>query len=277
MNQELLNKLHYAQIEILDEIDRISKKHSLQYFLTGGTLLGAVRHKGFIPWDDDLDISMPRKDYEQFIEIAKTELDDKFLIECNKYNDFYWLPFAKVKNKNTIMEERLLINYKGNKGIWVDIFPLDNAKKEKNIKQTINYKLIFSFRYMALQKMDIIENKTLIKKIINKFSKLFTIKFLSKRIEKRMTSNKNEKSNYFINYGSAYGIKKQTHPKEKYFPATKLEFEGKEYYVPKDYKYILTRIYGENYMELPPVEKRVTHNPILIKFEDGKEYTFKKE
>lgn len=274
MNQEVLKKLHDTEIEILDEIDRICKKYNLQYFLIGGTLLGAVRHYGFIPWDDDLDIAMPRKDYKEFAKIAKYELGGKYIFDSIRNNKLYWLPFAKVRMKDTILEEKIMQKYKGNKGIWVDIFPLDNAKKELNLIQKIKYKIIVICRYIVSQKMDILENKTVIKKILNKISKVFSIKFLILIIEKVMSSNWNNKSKYFINYGSQYGIKKQTHLKEKYFPAIAVEFEGKKYKAPNDYDYVLTKIYGKDYMQLPPKEKRITHNPIRIKFENEQEIVF---
>jgi len=84
MNQSVLKKLNETQIEILDEIDRICKKHHITYFISGGTLLGAVRHKGFIPWDDDIDVALPRKDYDKFGEICKTELSDKYELLSKK-------------------------------------------------------------------------------------------------------------------------------------------------------------------------------------------------
>lgn len=274
MEERIIKKIHNTEIEILNEIDRICKENEIRYFLIGGTLLGAVRHKGFIPWDDDLDIAMPREDYDKFTKIANKELSEKYIFDSIKNNKLYWLPFAKIRIKNTILEEKVMKSYKGNKGIWVDIFPLDNAKNQVSLVQTLKYKGIVILRYIISQKMDILENKTILKKVINKLSKIFPIYFLTGLVEKIMMSNFNKKSDYFINYGSQYGIKKQTHLKSKYLPAIDIEFEGKMYKAPNDCNYVLTKIYGDNYMQLPPVEKRVTHNPIRIKFEDGEEIKF---
>lgn len=274
MKDKTLNKLHNAQIEILDEIDRICKKNKIQYFLTGGTLLGAVRHNGFIPWDDDLDIAMPRNDYTKFVSIADKELNEKYIMDSIETNKLYWLPFGKVRIRNTILDEKGTESYKGNKGIWVDIFPLDNAKKPINNIQKFKYNLIIVFRYIVSQKLGLLQNRTLFKKVINIFSKIFSVNLLVKLMQTIMKSNKNNKSPYFINYSSKYGIKRQTHLKTLYYPAIEIEFEGKKYSAPKEYKEILKKIYGDNYMELPPKEKRITHNPLRIKFEDGEEYTF---
>ena len=133
MEKTLLDKLHAEQVKILDVIHKICLENELNYFFIGGTLLGAVRHKGFIPWDDDLDIAMPREDYNKFIKIVSKMQSDKYIIDYSKNNKRYWLPFIKIRNKNTIYEEEAQKDYLGNKGIWVDIFPLDNGLENKQI------------------------------------------------------------------------------------------------------------------------------------------------
>ena len=96
-------------VDVLIEIDRICEKYSLTYFIIGGTLLGAVRHKGFIPWDDDLDIVMPRADYEKFSEICKDELDNRFYLHYIGNDPNYPMPMPKVKIKNTVLHQLLSI------------------------------------------------------------------------------------------------------------------------------------------------------------------------
>lgn len=272
----MIEKLHKCEQEILDEIVRICRKYDLKYVLIGGTLLGSVRHNGFIPWDDDLDIAMPRSDYERFkrLCIDKKVLKKKFYIDDIETNKHYWLPFSKVRNIETIYEEKWQKDYKSGKGIWVDIFPLDNAESENSEYKKEKYiKTLKGMLYLKnLRK--IVKEDSLIRKLKLRLIKLFPNGFLHFIINRIMTLNKNENLKYFVNFGSQYGVKKQTHPKDKYFPAKELEFEGKMYKVPNDYDYVLKKIYGDNYMELPPEEKRVTHYPIRVKFEDGEEYKF---
>lgn len=273
MNNIHLEKLKKVQLDILEYITQICRKNKLDYFLIGGTLLGAVRHKGYIPWDDDLDIAMPRSDYEKFIKVFTST--DKFIIE--DYSDKnYWLPFIKVRNKNTLYIEDSQIYYKGNKGIWVDIFPLDNGSKEKSFIEWFQFKATFALRTSISKKANIIIEKkqNIINEFICKMLSLLPYNFLLYCQKNIMTLNKDNNSKYFINLGSQYGYNKQIHLKNKYYPIKQLEFEGKKYNVPNDYNYLLTKIYGKNYMELPPKDKQITHNPKKIKFEDGEEIIF---
>lgn len=268
-----MKKLRKTQIDILDYIVSLCEKNNLEYFLCGGTLLGAVRHKGYIPWDDDLDIAMPRKDYEKFISIFNN--NDKYILDTYGMNRNYWLPFIKVRNKNTFCIESLQKDYSGNNGIWVDIFPLDNGNSEESIFQKFQFRMVSILRASISLKVGIkISNLNFIKKVLCFIFRIFSVKFLHKLQRKIMMFNLDDNSKYFINLGSQYGYKKQTHLKEKYYPVKKISFEGKKYNVPNDYDYVLTKIYGKNYMQLPPVEKRVTHNPLKIIFEDGEEVVF---
>ena len=128
LDSKTLKKLHDVELEILQEIIRICKKYDIKYYLAGGTLLGAVRHKGFIPWDDDLDIGMLREDYDKFMKYGIKEIDDKYFIHCDKTDPNYWLPFIKVrKNSTTFVEELLNKKEVLHNGIFVDIFPMDNC------------------------------------------------------------------------------------------------------------------------------------------------------
>ena len=267
MDDITLKKLHEVEIEILDEIVRICNENNLDYFLIGGTLLGAVRHKGFIPWDDDLDIAMPRQDYEKFLQLAKTELNSIYMIDNKNYNKDYYLNFTKIRKKNTIFEQDFQINYNAPKGNWVDIFPLDKWKKENGILQNLKVRFIKMLRSIAHYKSGIIlgNNKVKLKKIIGFLFKPIPTYYIMNIADNLMKSNMKKNTKYFINISSQYDFKKQTILKEKFFPVKELEFEGNLYKVPGDYEYWLERIYGD-YMKLPPVEDRITHNPARLNF-----------
>lgn len=275
MEKYILDKLHYSELKIMDEIHRICIKNNLKYYLIGGSLLGAIRHNGFIPWDDDLDIAMPRKDYDKFIKLCSDQLNDKFYLDSLENNDKYCFGFAKVRMKNTIYEEKYQINQSVPKGIWVDVFPLDDAKDEYNWFQRwqaiVNTYCLKSLSYQTnTTNMSL---KSYQKKLIKLISLLPRKKIIE--MQKRNTRKCNgKKYNYYINFSSQYGIKKQTHLKKNFDEGILYNFEGKKYYGPKNGKEILKKIYGKNFMDLPPLEKRITHNPSTIIFEDGERVDF---
>lgn len=266
MDKDTLEKLHKTELEILDEFVRICKKYNLQYFLMGGTLLGAVRHKGFIPWDDDIDVGLQRKDYEKFTEIVEQELDSKYMID-NKYtNPKYYLNFTKIRKKNTLFIQDIQENYDGPKGIWIDIFPIDEAKNDKTILTPIQRacnNIIFRILHY---KTGIVPGKfKFLKRFIGKciFIKNRTLLDLLDKI--LSLQNKNKDNKFIVSLVSGYGYKREMFYKDEFFPLKQLEFEGKKYNVPGNYKKVLENMYGD-YMKLPPIEKRITHNPLEIKF-----------
>ncbi len=271
MDKNILRKLQLTQLEILLEVVRICDKNNLTYFLVGGTLLGAIRHNGFIPWDDDLDIGMPRSDYEKLIDICKTQLDEKYVLHHLSTDNEYWLPFAKIRKNNTLFNEKNIQHLDCHKGIFIDIFPLDNGNKQSSKLQSIQAKISkYLSDIIIIKKVGTQDTRLSIKLKLGKIIfKVIPIKFINKINNKIMSVNKNDDSKFFINLGSNYNYIKQTIPKEKYFPPTKVEFEGVYLNVPRDYDYVLKRIY-KNYMELPPEDKRYTHNPVTIIFDEEK-------
>ncbi|MBR5547928.1 MAG: LicD family protein [Clostridia bacterium] len=272
---EYLRELQKVETEILDEIVRVCEENELDYFLIGGTLLGAVRHKGFIPWDDDLDIVMPRDSFDRFIRLCqKGCLSEEYYLHSKETDPEYWLIFPKVRKKNTIFDEKNIAHLDVPKGIYVDIFPLDDAKKEQSPGKWLRTKMIKYINAVLCYKKKI--------PVISRSKKLCCVPFgwmpmiwLSTIQSRLMQMENGKNAEYFVNYGSNYKTVKQTMRKEVYFPPCKLEFEGKLYNCPNDWEYVLKRIFGPNYMQLPPIEKRVTHRPVRICFDtrlEGKNY-----
>ena len=124
-----IRPLQLKILEILQAVDKTCKENNLRYYLTAGTMLGAIRHKGFIPWDDDLDIAMPRKDYDFLMANSKKLLPAQFEAVCAENDSLYPLPFAKIQDANTTLIERMHLKYLG--GIYLDVFPLDGVPNGK--------------------------------------------------------------------------------------------------------------------------------------------------
>lgn len=283
ISPETLEKLKLTLLEMMRDIDQICKEHKLDYFLIGGTLLGAVRHKGFIPWDDDLDIAMPRKDYEKLIKIFKNNENSKYILQSIETDKNYWLPFAKVRKKNTLFDDLPTRNVKSHRGIFIDIFPLDDAHDEKNRKQNAKVrlakllKLIADFKTTASITKEISGTKKyIIKNIVAILFKPISTHRLLILQKKIITNLADDDALYFINVGSQYSFKKQTMPKTMYYPSKELRFEELILKAPSEYIYFLERIYGKSYMELPPKDKRKTHAPSKIIFDTNEEEHLRK-
>jgi lipopolysaccharide cholinephosphotransferase len=263
-----LRRLQLCELEILKDVTLICEDNKLQYFLAGGTLLGAVRHKGFIPWDDDIDISMPRKDYKKFIQICKTQMDSKYFLHCNDTDSTYWLPYIKVRKNGTVFDEEPIAAIDTHKGFWLDIFPLDNANKETSFLQRIQGRISKIINSIVFHKRGLV---ILHKKPGWKLKRFlclmipFSIHLLTKLQQRIMGWNKNDKAPYFTNIASRYDLIKQTIPKNKFLPGTYVEFEGSFFRAPNDWDYVLNRIYGA-YMSIPPEENRQNHKPVRLIF-----------
>ncbi|WP_052447479.1 LicD family protein [Clostridium polynesiense] len=251
-----IDTAHGIMLTILKEIDRICSKNNLKYFLCDGTLLGAIRHKGFIPWDDDLDIAMPREDYELFKEIATKEISEDFFVQTkdtdNEY-DIYHIPLKVRHNNSVIIEEK---NKSYHQGLYVDIFPIDKVPESKGkaliqkllsnmwtIKLPINTedfpKPKFFLRSFS-QLIGFLIPPSLILKL-----QLFTLKW-----------NRYSKSHLYT-----YGVEltwKTYFEEEDLFPLQKIKFEDGTFWGPNKPEKILSDLYGD-YMKLPPVEERRVH------------------
>lgn len=265
MEKRLLLQLHDTEKEMLIALDKLCEKHGLQYYLIGGTLLGAVRHKGFIPWDDDLDVAMPRKDFEKFIRMNSKELGDGLFIQSYLTDKHYPLMFAKIRKDKTIFLEETGKDTEMHHGIFIDIFPLDYRDDNDNF--FVKKKFVLAKKIDHLLKIR--EYNLQVKKknyfLFYLFKGIPSTK-LSKIRDFLLCSVGNDKSPYYVNHGSQRGIAKQTILREWYNNPIRLEFEKDYFWAPKEYDKILKRIFGEDYMELPSEEKRETHNPLCLCF-----------
>ncbi len=258
------------ELEILLEFDRICKKNNITYQLFAGTLLGAIRHKGFIPWDDDIDVCMLRKDYEKFIDCCKKDLDSKYFLQDRNSDKNTILQFAKIRKNNTIFINHMEKDSGMHHGIYIDIFPLDNVKLN-SLFGLLQPKL-FNMLYMV--SISRLENRA--KNTKNLFNKVVRLAFyyLFKLIPKslidkpmqsilRIYENVETKYvNHLTNGASKERLKKYLREKESFYNIMEAEFEGHLFPIPMDYHDVLTKNYGD-YMKLPPEEKRHPHHGIF--------------
>ncbi|HHD2823136.1 TPA: phosphorylcholine transferase LicD [Clostridium perfringens] len=243
-----LKEAQYNMMDILDKVQEICEKNNIQYCLGDGSLLGAIRHRGFIPWDDDMDIWMLRDDFNKFISIAKKELGDKYFlqtIDSDKYYNLYHIP-CKVRKKNTLCIEKNEIDEKYHKGMYIDVFPLDFIPNSSKLDYLKFYFYKFTIKFFRK-----LRNVTFLRGFIKK---------LLRKISKSAICNEKNKGN-LVTYGVETFWNKEIR-KMDLLPFKKLKFENREYYVPNNSEKILEVLYGD-YLTLPSDEDRHKHSIYL--------------
>lgn len=260
MKQIFIEEMRKLQISILLYVHDFCKENNIRYSLSGGTLLGAVRHKGYIPWDDDIDIMMPRPDYERFVNEFNVNNKESSLKVISSYNDIqFFQPYAKVVNTKTVLKE----TYKRHidqMGVYIDVFPIDglpnDAQKRENYWNFIEKQKNIS---TAVYENDNSKEKG-IKKIARKFLYLiFSFRkanFYANKLHRYGMKNSFEGSKFIAN--SIFGYhKKETMPGSLFDGFVELDFEGRKFMAVADWKIYLTNLFGD-YMKLPPVEQQVS-------------------
>lgn len=264
LSSDDLNNIHSIQIKALREIDRLCIKHGINYSLAYGTLLGAVRHKGFIPWDDDVDLVMLRKDYDKFGEICKKELCGAYFYQSHDTESEYFRLYNKIRVNGTVFKEVAHENHSIHQGVYIDIFPLDYVPDNffKRKIQCIQYEfwhIILSSRYISIHNRDGI--KRIIAKLISLLSGPVKLDFIYKQLIRITTKYNHSKQHMVYNFETPY--KKKDLFCGKYFEDTVREkFENIEVSVIKNRDFILSTIYG-NYMKLPKKEQRQTQHKLI--------------
>lgn len=276
MNNNELRKVQLLQLKLALKVKEICDRHKINYFLIAGSLLGAVRHNGFIPWDDDLDIGMLRKDYEKFLFFANKELPHYIFLQ-NWYTDKKMaLPYTKLQLKNTKYIEQNIQRAEIEKGIFIDIFPFDNVpQKKKDLKK----QKILSFFYtrVLLMKSNYIlwKKNQYLKRFIYIFIKIisffYSYNFLHKKLEDIMKKYNNVPSKFIVNIGGSYGYDKEILFFEWINKTIDLNFENNQFSCPIMYKRYLQHFYG-NYLKFPPENERYNrHNIVIIDFGNYKD------
>ena len=249
-----MNKLQSYTNDILLYFAEFCEKNEIKYFLAGGTLLGAVRHDGFIPWDDDIDIAMPRGDFEKLISM-RSEFDGRYILRYYRWDPDAYYSFLKVEDTQTTKIENVNDQFYYSGGVAIDIFPQDGLPRKKHKMIIKFYEILFLMRNY--------------KRLIRPKSKFFLFCKIASRVLFGITSFDKivacyakkypyEKCEYVRSFCGLYG-EKETYRRELFGEGCLHCFEGREYPIPQHYHEYLTQMYGD-YMKLPSEENRVSNH-----------------
>lgn len=266
-DNNVIRKLQNAELMILKDIADICNKNKLKYYLIGGTLLGAVRHKGFIPWDDDIDLVMFRNDYDELFRLLTEKYNEKYFVQRFETDRNYTRYIMKIRLNGTKHIEDRVSGVEMNHGIYIDIFPIDYLKNSGMCTHIRGGALrtLFAIKNIKHVKTGYNGIKGIVSKIVLPFIKLIPDSFINTMFDKICTMDNHKECSYVTNFASHFKWKKQMYPTEYFGEGTELLFEDAYFCVPNQYEKILTRLYGD-YMQLPPKEKRTAHNIVEVDF-----------
>ena len=263
-----MNDLQQKQLEILKEFIRVCEKHNLTYFLVGGSCLGAARHQGFIPWDDDIDVGMPREDFDKYVELQKEYEGTKYFIQTWKSDPHYTYNYAKLRDSDTTYIENFYYKHQINHGVWIDIFPIDGFgykfdKPREKYAHLVSRVWRQSFlSYLPQMRRKFSKGTWFTDLLLNIVAILFwpfdICHYRRKHTEKILTKIPFKDAEVVGNMCGT-NKKKEAMPKAIYSETTKLKFEDIEVCVPKEYDQYLTLLFND-WRKWPPKEKQVGHH-----------------
>lgn len=250
-------EIRQIQLELLQEFHCFCLTNGLKYSLCGGTLLGAVRHKGYIPWDDDIDVMMPRKDYEQLI---KTYKSDRSELYHYSIQESYMVPFAKLSDIRTQVIENVV--YESDYGVDIDIFPLDFFPDSLKESEKWSKQLGILKDILLIKNIKLSRKRSFARNVIVFWGRIVTcpirMKWLVKRIDTLAQKYSGKSDGFIGNMTNGYRMKERN-PMAK--ELIDLEFEGIPYKAIDNYDVYLKGLFND-YMTLPPLEKQVSSHTV---------------
>lgn len=252
-----LSALRVIEKDMLREIDRICRKHDIKYFISYGTMLGAVRHGGFIPWDDDVDVAMLRSEFEKFRQIAPKELNERFSYESHRNNNGYHYFFDRISAKDTYFASKYSDSYEMHKGISVDIFVVDNVPANPKAayrfwKGLMRRRMLMNVRWKDTARRD---KAYLLSKLLLPILRLKSMDGYSRSYEKAMRKYEHRNTGWVMPASSDH-VYRGTFPIETFSEVIPYRFDDVDTFIPVGYKDFLKAWYSENYMEMLPLSEQ---------------------
>lgn len=258
---DLIRKMQLIELDMLKEVDRICRENNIKYEIDGGTLLGAVRHGGFIPWDDDIDIRMLRKDYDKFCDVCMHNLDgDKYFLQTYETDKGYLWEYARILRNNTSFYRKNQEMLKMKRGIFIDIFPYDGMPSNSILKSIFNFKCLIA-RKILYSRVGCIHEKNVIKKVGYTILSKVPTSLAYKIFESLREKYRNVDTQLVRTMGWNFKADSMGFPRKWMENVKEIQFENLVVYAPENAEEFLKFMYGEDFMTLPPIEKRVLKHP----------------
>ena len=258
MDKNILIEIKKRQLEIMDNIHSLCIKNDVSYYMVGGTLIGALRHKGFIPWDVDIDIAMPRSDYEKFKNVCSTQLDSKYMYRDYKNTKGFNKPHSIVQLKNSHLHINGDNSNKYDFGVFVDVFPLDNVPNDQSYRKKQKNK-IDRLKRLLIIKTSYWKPKNIFKRVVKAIVKVclipISLNYIQRKLEEQFIRFNKEKSIMMANFAGKYSYEKESHSNGVFGKPTPLPFEGRLFWGPEKADEYLKKVYGD-YMKLPSKEEQ---------------------
>ena len=278
LSDEDVKAVQHILLDMLTDLDELCRKNGLSYFICGGTALGAVRHKGFIPWDEDIDISLPRKDYDKLAKLVKEQYADKYWVQNINDTRKYDLNFMKIRKKGTTYVE-MFETEEDKAGVFIDIFPIENSYDNPLRRRIhglwVEFLLLCASCVRISKKEKMLEeyfDQRKVKKVvkfksfIGKCLSFYSVQKWCRIVENAASSCKKENTKYITIPSGRKHYFGEMYTRTSFFPPKEIEFEGRRFYTMSNPDEYLTKLFGD-YMRVPKEEERERHSIVKLDLE----------
>lgn len=254
---ENIRRMQLIEFEILRDVNKMCRENGIHYELDGGTLLGAIRHKGFIPWDDDVDIRMDRENYDKFCAICETKLDkDKYFLQTYQSDPGYRWGYARILRNGTVFMRKDQDMLTMRRGIFIDIFPCDGMPERQPWKGIFNFRCLVA-RKILYSPVGAIHEKNFVKKLLYRIGRYIPARIAHKEFERLVDHYRGKKTRLVRTLGWGAPEENRGFLRRWLEEEREVEFEKEQFPAPVDYDGFLKFMFGNDYMTPPPEKERI--------------------